>query len=644
MSATPKTAPYGAWQSPITPDAIVADSLRLGQVAVDGGAIYWTEGRPQERGRTVLVRRNPDGSTTDLTPAPYNVRASAHEYGGGAFTVADGVVFFTNYGDHAVYRIDAGGVITALLAGDARRYADFIVDARRQRLIAVCEDHRAGGEPVTTLAAIGFDGTVVTLASGADFYAAPRLSPDGTALAWIQWWHPNLPWDGTELRLAPLAADGTLEAAQTIAGAADESVFQPEWSPDGLLTFVSDRSGWWNLYQWRAGAAQPLCPMAAEFGEPQWEFAMSRYGYVDANTILCAPILAGDAQLARLDIASGRLQELSTPFREIKELRIGDGYAAFLGGSPYEARSLARFDLGSGESELLRRGSGLQVDPGYLSPAQTIAFPTTDGLTAYAFYYAARNADYTAPAGEKPPLLVLSHGGPTSQATATFNPSVQFWTSRGFSVVDVNYGGSSGYGRDYRRRLNGNWGVVDIDDCVNAARYLVAEGLADENRLAIRGGSAGGYTTLGALTFRNYFKAGASYYGVGDLEVLARDTHKFESRYLDSLIGAYPERRDLYVARSPVHATENLSSALILFQGLEDKVVPPNQSQLMYDAVRRKGLPVAYLAFENEQHGFRAAATIKRCLSAELYFYGRVFGFTPADRIEPVIIDNLPAG
>jgi dipeptidyl aminopeptidase/acylaminoacyl peptidase len=647
-AATRRVAPFGAWRSPITPDAIVAESVRLGQVAIDGSTIYWIEGRPQERGRSVLVRRTADGTTHDITPARCSVRSGVHEYGGGSFVVVDGTVYFTDFADHALYRLNADGDATDVVVAAGQRFADLVFDAPRQRLIAVCEDHSGGGEPVTTLVAIdlnpdlGAEQGPIMLAAGADFYASPRLSPDGQQIAWLTWQHPNMPWDGTTLWLGRFDASGAIIDVVLVAGGVDESIFQPQWSPSGDLVFVSDRSGWWNLYRWRNGAAQPLYPVAAEFGEPQWEFAMSRYGFTADGGIVCSYIRNGDAYLARLDPDRGTLQEIPTPFREIKELQVGDGFVAFLGGSPSEARSLVRLDLARGQTEVLRRGSGLSVDPGYLSSAQAIAFPTTDGKTAHAFFYAARNHDYTAPTGDKPPLLVLSHGGPTSQATATFNPMVQFWTSRGFGVVDVNYGGSSGYGREYRRRLNGNWGIVDIDDCVNAARYLVTQGLADEKRLAIRGGSAGGYTTLGALTFRDYFKAGASYYGVGDLEVLARDTHKFESRYLDSLIGPYPEEKALYAARSPINATDRLSSALILFQGLEDKVVPPNQSQMMFDAVKKKGLPVAYLPFANEQHGFRAAATIKRCLEAELYFYGKVFGFTPADVIAPIVIENLP--
>ena len=646
MITAPKATigPFGSWTSPITSAAIVADSVKLGQVAIEGGTIWWVEGRPKEQGRNVLVRRTLDGKTVDVTPEGYDVRTRVHEYGGGSFVVRDGSIWFSNFVDQALYVQRPDGAPQPFHRDEGKRYADAVPDLRHQRLIAVREDHSGGGEPVNTLVAIGLEGdhAVTVLASGDDFYSTPRLSPDGNQLAWLSWSHPDMPWDGTTLWLATIDDDGALHAPRAIAGGRDESIFQPSWSPQGELVFASDCSGWWNLYRLKAGALQPLHAMAAEFGEPQWEFAMSRYGFLPDGRIVASVIKSGDAHLAILDPDTGALREIATPFREIKELRVGKDFAVFLGGSDTEARSVVKLDLHTGGSEILRRGSALKVDAGYLSSAQAIEFPTTGGRSAHAFFYPARNRDFTGPEGDQPPLIVLSHGGPTSQTTATFNPSIQFWTSRGIGVVDVNYGGSSGYGRDYRRRLNGNWGIVDIDDCVNAARYLVACGLADEQRLAIRGGSAGGYTTLGALAFRNVFKAGASYYGVGDLEVLARDTHKFESRYLDSLIGPYPAQKALYEARSPIHFTENISSALILFQGLEDKVVPPNQAQMMFDAAKKKGLPVAYLAFEGEQHGFRAAATIRRSLEAELYFYGRVFGFTPADAIEPVVIENLP--
>jgi dipeptidyl aminopeptidase/acylaminoacyl peptidase len=641
-TSTLTPAPFGSWPSPVTADLIAGATIRLGQVALRGGDVLWSEGRPQEQGRNVLVQRSADGTLRDLNPAPFNVRTRAHEYGGGAFVpLPDGVVF-SHYDDQQLYRIDATGVPRQLSFEADQRYADAIVDVQRQRLIAVREDHRAGAvDAVATLVAISLaDGAVEVLAQGHDFFASPTLSPDGRQLAWLSWDHPNMPWDGSELWLADLEPDGTPAAPRRVAGGASESVFQPAWSPLGELHFVSDRSGWWNLYRERGGSVEPLHPMAAEFGVPQWAFGMSSYGFDARGRIVCSYQQGGLSHLALL-APDGAFETLPGPYCAIDGLRVGPDFAVFIGTSATEASALLRLDLNTRAFEVLRASSTAQLDAAYLARAEAIDFPTEGGQRAHAFYYAPMNRDRRGPDGERPPLMVVSHGGPTSATDAAFKWSLQFWTSRGFAVVDVNYGGSSGYGRAYRERLNGQWGVVDVDDSINAARFLIARGDVDPQRVLIRGASAGGYTTLCALTFRDFFKAGASHYGIGDLEALVHDTHKFESRYLDRLIGPYPQQRSLYLARSPIHHTERLASPMILLQGAEDKAVPPAQAQTMFDAVAAKGLPVAYLLFEGEQHGFRRAATIKRALEAELYFYGKVFGFAPADAIEPVEIRNL---
>jgi len=647
--AQPKAAPYGSWKSPITSDLIVSGTIGLGQIALDGEDTYWVEMRPAEAGRYVVVRRTPDGRTTDITPPPFNVRTRVHEYGGGAFTVADGVVYFSNFADQRLYCQDSGAEPRPITPEAALRYADSIIDRRRHRMICVREDHRIAGQgAINTLVSLNPEGDSEggqVLVSGNDFYASPRLSPDLSRLAWLTWNHPNMPWDGTELWVGEVNADGTLGQSERVAGGPEESIFQPEWSPDGVLHFVSDRTGWWNLYRWKDSRVEPLCEMEAEFGQPQWAFGLSTYGFESASRIICADTERGTSKLASLDTTTRQLQLIETPYSKIDYLQVSPGRAVFVAGSPTEMSAVVQLDLATRQPassiDVLRRSSEVTVDPGYISIPRAIEFPTESGLTAHAFFYPPQNRDYVAPADERPPLLVMSHGGPTAATSPALRLTIQYWTSRGIAVLDVNYGGSTGYGREYRERLNGRWGVVDVDDCANGARYLVERGEADGRRLAITGGSAGGYTTLCALTFRDVFKAGASHYGVSDLEALEEDTHKFESRYSHSLVGPYPERRDLYRERSPIHFTERLSAPVIFFQGLDDKIVPPNQAEMMVEALRKKGLPVAYVAFEGEQHGFRQAANIKRALDGELYFYSRVFGFELAEPVEPVTIENL---
>lgn len=639
----PTTAPYGSWKSPITSDLIVSETISLGQIVLDGEDIYWLESRPTEGGRYVVMRRSPDGRVTEMTVSPFNARTRVHEYGGGSFLAASGTVYFSNFTDQRIYRQDTGSEPQPLTPEANLRYADGVIDHLRQRIICVCEDHTGSeNEPANTLVSINLDdGSHTVLVSGNDFYSSPRLSPDGSRLAWLTWNHPNMPWDGTELWVAEMKEDGSLGNTELVAGSENESIFQPEYSPDGTLYFVSDRSGWWNLYRWREGRIESLCEMEAEFGVPYWVFGWSTYAFESANRIICSYTQQGTWYLVSLDLPTGGFKAIETPYTSIEYLRASPGQAVFLAGSSTEPISVVSLDLNTGKLAVLRRSSQIEVDPEYISVPQAIEFPTEHELTAHAFFYAPKNRDYVATSDERPPLLVISHGGPTSATSSTLNLAIQYWTSRGIAVVDVNYGGSTGYSRAYRQRLDNQWGIVDVDDCVNVARYLVQRGEVDENRLIIRGGSAGGYTTLAALTFRDIFKAGASYFGVSDPAALARDTHKFESRYLDRLIGPYPARLDLYQERSPIDHVEKLSCPVIFFQGDEDKVVPPDQAEVMVDALRQKGLPVVYLLFKGEQHGLRRAQNIKRALDAELYFYSRIFGFRPADIIEPVPIENL---
>jgi len=646
--AKPIIAPYGSWDSPITSDLLVGGTISLSQPWIDGDAIYWIEGRPSEGGRNVVVRLA-NGLREDVTSAGFNARTRVHEYGGGDYTVHDGVAYFSNFADQRLYRQRAGEEPKAITPEAALRYADAIVDPARRRLICVREDHRLSDrEAINTLAAVPLNGgEQIVLAEGHDFYATPRLSPDGRKLAWLTWDHPNMPWDGTSLWQADVTDDGSLANPLLVAGGPAESIFQPAWSPDGILYFVSDRTGWWNLYRARDGGApaEPLYPMPAEFGMAQWVFGLGTYAFVSPTTMICSYTRDGRALMARLDTRTMTLTPLEVTgtllYPSHSRIVAGNGAVVFGAASPTQPHAIVRYDLATGETTILRRSTDLAIDDGYISIAQPIEFPTEGGLTAHGYFYPPRNRDYAAPDGELPPLIVLSHGGPTSATTDDFNLARQYWTSRGFALLDVNYGGSTGYGRAYRQRLNGQWGIVDVDDCINGARYLAEQDLVDGDRLIIRGGSAGGYTTLRAITSRDVFKAAASHYGVSDAEALAVETHKFESRYLDNLIGPYPERRDIYLERSPIYMADRVTAALILLQGLEDKVVPPNQSEAMFAIVRDRGVPTAYLAFAGEGHGFRQAQNIKRAMEAELYFYGRVFGFEPAGDIEPVAIENL---
>ncbi|MFN8590009.1 MAG: S9 family peptidase [Thermomicrobiales bacterium] len=644
-SATPQVAPYGTWRSPITADLITGRRVGLASPRLDGDDIYWIEARPEEAGRSVIVRRRADGTIRDAIPAGFNARSRVHEYGGGAYVIDAGTLIFANFYDTRLYRVDVNGDATPrpITPEGALRYADAAFDWGRNRLIAVREDHAGGGEPVNTIVALDLDGDRhggVVLAEGCDFYSNPRLSPDGRRLAWLQWNHPNMPWDGTELCVGHIDASGAVTDVLHIAGGVDESIFQPEWSPDGELYYVSDRTGWWNLYRHQAGGDQALTPLEAEFGAPLWVFDHRTSAFLDAQTLLATYTVQGTWRLGLIDLPSGAMTTVETPYTELSDPDAANGAAVIMVGSASSPMSVARFDAATRQFEIVKRSLEIEVDPEYISTPEAIEFPTEGGLTAHAFYYPPRNRDFVAPAGELPPLLVQSHGGPTGATSTALSLPIQFWTSRGFAVIDVNYGGSTGYGRAYHQRLDDAWGIVDVDDHVNAGKYLIAQGKVDPERTAIRGWSASGYTTLATLAFRDFFRAGASHFGISDLETMTTDTHKFESRYLDRLIGPYPDRRDIYMARSPIHHLEGFTRPLALFQGTEDTVVPPDQAEKLYDVMNERGLPVAMVLFEGEGHGFRRAENIRRALEGELDFYGQVFAFAPAGEIEPVEIAN----
>ncbi|MDA1314972.1 MAG: S9 family peptidase [Acidobacteria bacterium] len=625
----PKTAEYGFWKSPITSDLIVQEAVRLAAPRLDGEDVYWIEGRPAERGRYVLVRGGASGhEAVDLTPAPFNVRSRVHEYGGGAYAVRGGAVFFSNYDDQRLYRVSDGQPPLPITPENSCRYVDSDVSRSGDLLVTVREDHsQPDTEAVNTIVAIGLAAPheQTVLVSGSDFYSNPRFSPDGKRLSWMSWNHPHMPWERSELWTADLGTGPALANHRKIAAGERESIYQPEWSPDGTLYFVSDRSEWWNLYRSVGDAIEPLAEMDAEFGLPQWIFDVPTYDFTSDGRIVCTYTQQGRWNLATIDTASRVIENIDVPYTSISNLRAAGNRVVFEAGSTTEPPSIVELNLANGSLKTIRRAFTVQPEiEKYYSIPEAIEFDTENNQTAHAFFYLPRNPDFEAPADERPPLIVECHGGPTGSTSSTLDLKTQYWTSRGFAVLDVNYGGSTGYGRAYRERLFGQWGVVDVDDCVNGAQSLVRQDLVDGERLIIKGGSAGGYTTLAALTFRDVFKAGASHYGVSDLEALALETHKFESRYLDSVVGPYPTRRDVYLERSPIHHVESLSAPVIFFQGSEDKVVPPSQAERMLEALRKKGVPASYVLFEGEQHGFRAADNIKYSLDAELFFYAIV--------------------
>jgi dipeptidyl aminopeptidase/acylaminoacyl peptidase len=627
-------APFGTWPSPLAAAAAVGASLRLSEPRIVGGSVFWIEGRPAEGGRCVLVRRDASGACTDVLPAGFSARSRVNEYGGGVWCADPTRLCFVNDEDQCVWALEPSGPRRLVQPG-LSRYADLALDPVRPVAYCVCEDHGAAGEPETTLVAIDLrGGGARVLARGADFYASPAPSPDGTRLAWIEWRHPSMPWDATELWVAELNGDGTPGARRRIAGGARESVQQPRWH-HGHLYFVSDADGWWNLYRWDGAQVARITRERAELAGAQWVFATSTYAPI-GNAALCVAAREGVRGLARASLDDGRVTDLPTPFTEIEGLNAANGRAVFVGAHGGQPRAIVELDLANGTWRELRASAPSLLDPDDVALPQPLAFPTGDGETAHAWWYAPRNRSCAAPPDEGPPVIVRCHGGPTSAASTALDPRTQFWTTRGFAVLDVDYRGSTGYGRAYRERLYGNWGVFDVEDCIRAAGHVADAGLADGARAFISGSSAGGYTVLCALTAGDRFRAGASLYGIGDLALLIADTHKFESRYTQRLVGDDPA---VWHARSPLHHVDRIRCPVLLLQGAEDRVVPPEQSRQMAAALRARGVPVAYVEFAGEGHGFRRAETLRRALEAELDFYARVLGIEPADRPEPVVIE-----
>jgi len=644
---SPTTAAYGSWKSPITSALLTSSGIGFSEVQFSDGQVYWLESRPDEAGRVAIVRCSADGKTSDAVPQTFSTRSRAHEYGGGAYFVHKDTIFFSNFKDQRLYRQEPNREPVAITPEPPRpaslRYADGRVTPDGKTITCVRERHEEGREAINEIVSMPADGSGSPriILEGYDFYSFPRISPDGKRLAWTCWRHPQMPWDGTELWVGELE-EGWVASAHNVAGSANESIFQPEWSPDGTLYFISDRTGWWNLYAERSNTIVPIFEIEAEIGVPQWLFGYSRYTFLSNDRVACIYDKDGLEYLGLVDLRSKKVDTLATPYT-VFGCVTSDGKSTLFFGAAAGSRAaeVAALDVRNNNVRVLKRSLNVEIDAGYLSQPEPIEFPTSGGLKSYALFYPPKNKDFAGPATERPPLLVISHGGPTSATTSALRLSVQYWTSRGIAIVDVNYGGSTGYGRAYRERLKAQWGIVDVEDCINAAQYLEKRGEVDGKRMAIRGGSAGGYTTLCGLVFHDVFAAGASYYGVADLETLARDTHKFESRYEDGMVGPYPASAKLYRERSPVHFADRLSCPVILFQGLEDKVVPPSQAETMIAALRAKRLPFAYVAFPTEGHGFREAVNIQRSIEAELYFYSRIFGFTLSDSIPPVIIENL---
>ncbi|WP_339157245.1 prolyl oligopeptidase family serine peptidase [Paenibacillus sp. FSL W8-0186] len=655
--AKPALSPCGSWKSPITAQDIAQSRISFQEILVDQDIIYWVESRPTEQGRYVIVRADEDGEMSDVTPPGYSARTLVNSYGGGSFTLSGGTVYFSNFvasseespyarhHDQRLFRQKEGSAPEPLTDTLSVCYADGVYDSQRGRLISVREDGQLTlhGQGMQSLVSIDpVSGQQEMLAYGNDFYAAPRLSPDGKRLCWLTWNYPSMPWDGSELWVADVNDEGMLCNPKQIAGGTEEAIFQPEWSPQGELFFISDRTNWWNLYRWDGDKTSVVYQKAADFGAPQWTLRMAQYDFIPDGRVVCSYVEQGAWRLAVIDVHSNKLTDIPSRYTEISHLRAGTNFVAFLGGAHDTPLSVVKLSLETMQETVIKSSlTNYEKFLPYVSKPEPITFVTSGNGQAYAFYYPPHNLDFGIPVQEKPPLIIKSHGGPTSAASTALDLEIQYFTSRGFAVVDVNYRGSTGYGREYRLSLYGNWGIYDKEDCISAAKYLEERGEIDGERILARGGSAGGFTTLCLLAFSTICRAGASYYGVSDLEKIVVNSDKLEAKYPFRLIGKYPEQAELYRERSPAFHAERITNPAIFFQGLEDPIVPPEQTEGIVSSLTQRGVPVAAFYYPHEQHGFRIAANIKKSLEAELYFYSQILQYTPADPLEPFPINNL---
>jgi dipeptidyl aminopeptidase/acylaminoacyl peptidase len=635
----PTTTPYGAWASPISPSMLAGSQVSYWGMASDADDVYWGEFRPAEGGRIATMRHR--SGTTEEIAQGFDARTLVHEYGGQSLAADGGRIVASAFGDQRLHRLD--GAEPAPITPDppvprAWRYAD--VDISGDRLVAVREDHTGEGEATNELVMLPIDGSAnpVVVAAGADFYAAPRISPGEDRIAWIQWDHPNMPWDHSALWVADLSADGIGDPHRV--ATTGESCVQPEWSPDGDLHVISDRSGWWNLHRVDGDDLIPLAPAQLEFGEPGWLFGFRTYGFLPDGRVVAKAAAAGQWDLYVIEDGGLRPIDLGGRRASSPWMAVSGGRVWTVQGGPADPLSVLAIDPDGG-LDVVASAMDVTLDPRLVSHPEAIDYPTSDGATAHAFLYPPTNPDHRAPADELPPLIVMAHGGPTSQTQPVLNLHILFWTSRGFAVADVNYRGSTGYGREYRNALRGRWGDVDVVDCVRVAEHLGDIGRVDPERLAVRGGSAGGYVTLCAMTFHDTFGAGTSYCGVADIEALMGTTHKFEARYDESLIGPMPESRRLAHDRSPIHFADRVSCPALIIQGAEDPIVTPDQAEVFVDAMRTNGTPHAYLLIEGEDHFLAKSDTVVTTREAELSFYGQVFGFEPAGEIPRLVVENL---